>query len=128
MNQCQPARAAWVHSSAEHGFQQCSSASAGVYGLAALLHDHFFAYSIDMSTAAEEVRGTWTHCRLLCCVSSMSSVRDYNVKPVQAALCSARIIHCDRSQGVTLARLAASLVGFRVSAICSCSQLRAEYV
>ena len=37
-----------------------SSASAGVYGLAALLHDQFFAYSIDMSTAAEEVRGGLT--------------------------------------------------------------------
>ena len=33
--------------------------------------------------------------------------------PVQAALCSARIIHCDRSQGITLSRLAASLAGFQ---------------
>ena len=36
-----------------------------MYGLAALLHDHFFAYSIDMSTAAEEVRGTPPHCLTL---------------------------------------------------------------
>ena len=35
--------------------------------------------------------------------------------PVQAALCSARIVHCDRSQNVTLSRLALSLAGFRVS-------------
>ena len=41
------------------------SASAGVYGLAALLHDQFFAYSIDMSTAAEEVPGTRPHCLTL---------------------------------------------------------------
>ena len=47
---------------------------------------------------------------------------------MQAALCNARIIHCDRSQGVTLARLAASLVGFRVSASCSRSEIRLQYV
>lgn len=52
--------AAWVHSLAWGRLSKLmeSSASAGVYGLAALLHDQFFAYSIDMSTAAEEVRGS----------------------------------------------------------------------
>ena len=76
VHQWQVAMAAWVHSSAGDAFKllfKIRSATAGVYGLAALLHDHFFAYSIDMSTAAEEVR---PHCRRLCRASSMSIARN----------------------------------------------------
>ena len=103
-----------------------------MYGLAALLHDHFFAYSIDMSTAAEEVRGARPHylasVALLQSTLSVSCVSIQPPGPVQAALCNACITHCDRSQGVTLSRLAASLAGFRVSAatrffLQSCSEM-----
>ncbi|KAK9845340.1 hypothetical protein WJX81_003858 [Elliptochloris bilobata] len=62
-----------------------SGGASGVYGLSGLLVDSQSSlYTIDMSTAVEE-----------------------------AALCNARVVHLDRSQGVTLLRLAVSLSGSR---------------